>query len=77
MDDDGLDIGKPTPIHVKVEVRDDRMTIDLTDVVSKQVRGFYNSGMTTGIGLRPGRLQMSYLADGLPDQRRCVPAAWM
>jgi N-methylhydantoinase B len=50
MDDDGLDIGKRTPIHVKVEVRGDEMTIDLTDV-SKQVRGFYNSGTTTGIGL--------------------------
>ncbi|HKT19974.1 MAG TPA: hydantoinase B/oxoprolinase family protein [Stellaceae bacterium] len=50
MDDDGLDIGKPTPIRVKVEVKGDKMTIDLTDV-SKQVRGFYNSGTTTGIGL--------------------------
>jgi N-methylhydantoinase B len=47
MDDDGVDVGKPVPIRVKVEVKRDQMTIDLTDV-SRQVRGFYNSGITTG-----------------------------
>src|SRR5258705_552539 len=47
MDDDGVDIGKRVPIAVKVTVPGDRMTIDLTNV-SKQVRGFYNSGITTG-----------------------------
>lgn len=49
LDDDGVDIGKRIPIKVKVTVRGDEMTIDLTDV-SKQVRGFYNSGITTGYG---------------------------
>jgi N-methylhydantoinase B len=47
MDDDGIDIGKPVPIRVKVEVKGDRMVVDLSEV-SKQVRGFYNSGITTG-----------------------------
>jgi len=47
MDDDGVNIGTPIPIKVRVEVKGDEMTIDLTDV-SKQVRGFYNSGITTG-----------------------------
>ena len=47
MDDDGIDIGKRIPIKVKVIVADDEMTIDLSDV-SQQVRGFYNSGITTG-----------------------------
>jgi N-methylhydantoinase B len=47
MDDDGIEIGKPVPIRVKVEVKGDQMVVDLTDV-SKQVRGFYNSGITTG-----------------------------
>jgi N-methylhydantoinase B len=47
MDDDGIDIGKPVPIRVKVEVKGDRMVVDLTEV-SRQVRGFYNSGITTG-----------------------------
>ena len=47
MDDDGIEVGKPVPIRVKVEVRGDSMTVDLTDV-STQVRGFYNSGITTG-----------------------------
>jgi N-methylhydantoinase B len=47
MDDDGIDIGRPVPIRVKVEVKGDRMVVDLTEV-SKQVRGFYNSGITTG-----------------------------
>lgn len=48
MDDDGVDIGQRIPIKVRVEKRGDEMTIDLSDV-SKQVRGFYNSGITTGI----------------------------
>jgi N-methylhydantoinase B len=47
MDDDGVNISTPIPIKVRVEVEGDEMTVDLTDV-SKQVRGFYNSGITTG-----------------------------
>ena len=47
MDDDGVEIGRPVPIRVRVVVEDDEMTIDLTDV-SRQVRGFYNSGVTAG-----------------------------
>src|SRR5262245_60934178 len=47
MDDDGIEVGKPVPIRVRVTVKGDEMTIDLTDV-SRQVRGFYNSGITTG-----------------------------
>jgi N-methylhydantoinase B len=49
MDDDGIDIGKPVPIKVKVTVKADEMTIDLTEV-AHQVRGFFNSGATTGLG---------------------------
>lgn len=48
MDDDGLEIGQRIPIKVKVIVKGDEMTVDLSDV-SRQVRGFYNSGFTTGI----------------------------
>jgi len=48
MDDDGLDVGEPVPIRVRIEKRGEEMTIDLSDV-SRQVRGFYNSGVTTGI----------------------------
>src|SRR5207245_4061733 len=47
MDDDGVEIGKPVPIKVRVVKKGDEMTIDLTEV-SAQVRGFYNSGATTG-----------------------------
>ena len=47
MDDDGVNLGKPIPIKVRVEVRDDEMTIDLSGV-SPQVAGFYNSGPTAG-----------------------------
>ncbi|MCC6777418.1 MAG: hydantoinase B/oxoprolinase family protein [Hyphomicrobiales bacterium] len=47
MDDDGIDIGKRVPIRVRVIVDGDGMTVDLSDV-SRQVRGFYNSGITTG-----------------------------
>ena len=48
MDDDAVDVAKRIPIRVKVIVSGDEMTIDLTDV-AKQVRGFYNSGPTTGV----------------------------
>jgi N-methylhydantoinase B len=47
MDDDGIDIGRRVPIRVRVVVEGDEMTVDLSEV-SKQVRGFYNSGITTG-----------------------------
>ncbi len=47
MDDDGISIGKRVPIRVKVTVKGEEMTVDLTDV-SNQVQGFYNSGITTG-----------------------------
>jgi len=47
MDDDGVEIGKPVPIKVRVVKKADQMTIDLSEV-SAQVRGFYNSGATTG-----------------------------
>ncbi|HWH80088.1 MAG TPA: hydantoinase B/oxoprolinase family protein, partial [Candidatus Binatus sp.] len=47
MDDDGVNIGKPIPIKVRVEVSADEMTIDLSGV-SPQVAGPYNSGSTAG-----------------------------
>jgi N-methylhydantoinase B len=47
MDDDGVQIGKHIPIRVRVEVKDDDMTIDLSGI-SPQVAGFYNSGPTAG-----------------------------
>jgi N-methylhydantoinase B len=47
MDDDGVTVGGRIPIRVRVEVRGEELTVDLSDV-SRQVRGFYNSGITTG-----------------------------
>ena len=47
MDDDGVSISNRIPISVRVTVEGDEMTVDLTDV-AEQVRGFYNSGITTG-----------------------------
>ena len=55
MDDDGVDVGKRVPIKVRVEVKGDEMTIDLTHI-SRQVRGFYNSGPSTAYGCA----QMAY-----------------
>src|SRR5262249_2742835 len=48
MDDDGIALGAPVPIRVRVEVSGDRMKIDLSKV-AEQVGGFYNSGIATGI----------------------------
>jgi N-methylhydantoinase B len=49
MDDDGVETGRRIPIKVRVIKKGDEMTIDLTEV-GKQVRGFYNSGPSTGYG---------------------------
>jgi N-methylhydantoinase B len=43
MDDDAVDIDQPVPIRVKVTVRGDEMTVDLSGM-SQQVKGFFNSG---------------------------------
>jgi N-methylhydantoinase B len=47
MDDDGIEVGKKVPIKVRVVVKGEEMTVDLTNV-SRQVRGSFNSGITTG-----------------------------
>lgn len=47
MDDDGVTVGRPIPIRVKVIVKGDEFTVDLSNV-SEQVKGFYNSGVTAG-----------------------------
>jgi N-methylhydantoinase B len=47
MDDDGLTPDARVPIRVKVIKSGDEMTIDLSGV-SPQVRGFFNSGPSTG-----------------------------
>ena len=47
MDDDGVNLGRPIPIKVRVEVAGGEMTVDLSGV-SPQVAGPYNSGATAG-----------------------------
>jgi len=47
MDDDGVNLGKPIPIRIRVEVKSDALTVDLS-AVSPQVAGPYNSGATAG-----------------------------
>ncbi|OGQ74438.1 MAG: hypothetical protein A3G40_04905 [Deltaproteobacteria bacterium RIFCSPLOWO2_12_FULL_57_22] len=48
LDNDGKDFTKTVPIHVKVEVRDDELTIDFSEV-SDQVPGFINCGSSGGM----------------------------
>ena len=48
MDDDGVNLGQPIPIKVRVIVYDEEITVDLSEV-SAQVKGFYNSGETAGL----------------------------
>jgi len=43
MDDDAVDIDQPVPIRVKVTVKGEEMTVDLSRM-SPQVKGFFNSG---------------------------------
>ena len=46
-DDDGVHIGRTIPIKVRVEIRGEDMTVDLSGV-SPQVAGNFNSGKTAG-----------------------------
>src|SRR5438067_956125 len=47
MDDDAVAVGKHIPVRVRVEVRGDEMTVDLSGV-GTQVAGYFNSGPTAG-----------------------------
>jgi len=58
LDDDGVDIGKPVPIRVKVVIEGDSITIDFSDM-SPQVRGPINSGIAAGRSA--ARLALKYL----------------
>ncbi len=58
LDDDGIDIGKPVPIRVRVEVKGDSLTIDFSKM-SPQVRGPINCGPAAGRSA--ARLAMKYL----------------
>jgi N-methylhydantoinase B len=73
MDDDAVAVGKHIPVRVRVEVRDDSMTIDLSGVGS-QVAGYFNSGPTAGRSAaqqsRSCCLQDASLAP--PSPRRCA-----
>jgi N-methylhydantoinase B len=48
LDDDGKDFSRTIPIKVKVEVRDDELTIDFSQM-SGQVPGFINCGSSGGM----------------------------
>ena len=65
-------IGKRMPIRVKVIVKGDEMTVDLTDVSRAGARA-----STTPARRRaspaPGRVQVPHLAHRLSDQRRQLP----
>ena len=74
MDDDGVDIGTRIPIKVRVEVRGEEMTIDLSEC-QQQVRGFYNSGSTTGIACAQVAYKCLTTPTDYPDQRRHLPLA--
>ncbi len=47
MDDDGVNLGKTLPVKVRVVIKADEMTVDLSEC-SPQVAGPYNSGRTAG-----------------------------
>ena len=47
MDDDAVNLGQRVPIRVKVTVKGEQMTVDLSEI-SAQVQGFYNSGEAAG-----------------------------
>ena len=67
MDDDGIEIGKPVPIRVRVVVKGDEMTVDLTRGLEAGAR-LLQFRHHHRLRLRAGRLQVHHLADRLSDQ---------
>jgi N-methylhydantoinase B len=59
LDDDGVDLGTPVPVRVKVIVQGSELTVDFSGM-SPQVRGPINSGPP--VGLSVARLALKYLA---------------
>jgi N-methylhydantoinase B len=59
MDDDGIDIGKRIPIHIKVTIKDGEFIVDYSGVAD-QVKGPYNSGVMGG-GDASARIAFKYL----------------
>ena len=54
-------------LKVRVTVKGDEMTVDLTDVAA-QVQGFYNSGITTGHACSQVAFKLHHVSDRLSDQ---------
>lgn len=59
MDDDGIDIGRPIPIRIKVIIQNGQFTVDYSGVAD-QVKGPYNSGIMGG-GDASARVAFKYL----------------
>ena len=59
LDDDGVDLGRPVPIKVKVTIKESDITVDFTGT-SPQVRGPINSG--SAVGVSAAKLALKYLA---------------
>jgi N-methylhydantoinase B len=59
MDDDGIDIGRPIPIRIKVIIKDGEFTVDYSGIAD-QVKGPYNSGRMGG-GDASARVAFKYL----------------
>lgn len=59
LDDDGVDLGLPVPIRVKVTIRGSELTVDFSGM-SPQVRGPINAGPPVGVSA--AKLALKYLA---------------
>ncbi len=73
MDDDGVTLGSRIPIRVKVVVKGENMTIDLSEV-SDQVKGFYNSGESAGIAAAQVAFKCLVASTELPINDGCFRA---
>ena len=59
LDDDGISLGSPVPIDVKVVVSGDELTVDFSDL-APQMAGPFNSGRYGG-GITAARMALKYL----------------
>lgn len=62
LDDDGVNLGRPVEVAVKVRVRDDRITVDLGGIAD-QLQGPLNAGYNGG-AVAAARIACKYLFSG-------------
>ncbi len=73
LDDDGVSVGERIRIKIRVLVNGDKITVDFTEV-SPQVKGYFNSGPSTGLAAAQVAFKCLFAGTELPINDGCFRA---